>query len=111
MPMRQVLASPLVVLACVAAVVVSFVAGCPSPKCPQSPDVAPWSPDDDLPTEGAGRNACAAAGAKLAELKCQEARSDFVEFCTYQLRQKLPFRPVCISKIRTCEGLRQCRTN
>jgi hypothetical protein len=81
-------------------------AACHTPA-PVSPE--PF-PDEVLPDEAARREACSKAGANLEALKCREARPDFVDFCMYQLRESLPFRPVCLGRVKACAEVESCRS-
>ena len=87
-------------LRCVLALSI-LVVGCPQPVTP-----ADWPSDPKTPEEGLVQ--CTAAKKRLDELKCDEARKDFVEFCTYELGQGIPLHPQCIAKISACSDLEKC---
>jgi hypothetical protein len=79
---------------------------CSSPPC----NAPPHTDDPALTlTPADQRTACRQAGAKLEELKCKEARVDFVDFCLNALEGGIPIRPLCLATITTCTEVDRCR--
>jgi len=69
----------------------------PPPSCPDRTDAS------ETPEEiSSGRVACARAGERLAELKCKQARPDFVDFCVHMISSGVPICPVKLARIKTC---------
>jgi len=95
---------PIVAIACISC--------CRDPSCSGSKQPAP---NDDDPaftlTPAEQRDACEAAGRKLAELKCKQARTDFGAFCVNALEGKIPIRPLCLASMSDCSEIDgRCRT-
>lgn len=79
------------------ALFVGLAGCCSTPTSCRKPIV-----DPSLPTDADVRNACAAAGARLAEIHCKEARPDFTEFCVATMDAGVPLHPTCLAAIQTC---------
>lgn len=79
------------------------IAGCCAP-CP----CGVQHPEEPIDADGA-KAPCAAAAARVDELHCKEARTDFVAWCTYTIGQGIPLRPSCIAKVSSCAEVDRCR--
>ena len=91
---------------------VACLSCCRDPSCSGS---KPPAPNDDDPaftlTPAEQKDACEAAGRKLAELKCKQARTDFGVFCVNALEGKIPIRPLCLASMSDCSEIDgRCRT-
>lgn len=85
---------------------------CRDPSCSGS---KPPAANDDDPaftlTPAEQKDACEAAGRKLAELKCKQSRPDFGTFCVNALEGKIPIRPLCLASMSDCSEIDgRCRT-
>ncbi len=79
-----------------------LTAGCSPARPAACPDRSDDQETDAELAGAAGKDACDRAGARLAALKCPEARPDFGAFCRNALANHVPICPVKLSRITKC---------
>ena len=77
--------------------------------CPYTVYRCPPFEKETYPSKTVRNERCEAAGKRLTELKCKEARPDFANFCIHMIEHDIPFKPTCAAKISSCAQLESCR--